>query len=158
MTLTDRVAFVLGTWFGCGESKVAPGTVGSIGAVPLHFLLQRLPIGLHWSGILALSLMGIWASERMARALHAKDPQRVVIDEVAGTLIAMGMVGDFSPWAGVAALVVFRIFDITKPGPIRRAEDAQPPGLGIMLDDLLAGACAGAVTRLGALAVGHWLV
>lgn len=157
MTFTDRAAFVLGTWFGCGESKVAPGTVGSIGAVPLHLLLIRLSTGLHWSAVVALSLIGIWASDRVARALHAKDPQRVVIDEVAGTLIAMGMVRDFGPWYGAAALVAFRVFDITKPGPIRRAEHAEPPGLGIMLDDLLAGVCAGAVTRLGAAAVGHWL-
>lgn len=153
MKLTDRVAFVIGTWFGCGESKVAPGTVGSIGAVPLHLLLYKLPLVLHWAAIVVLSLVGIWASDRVAHVLDLKDPQRVVVDEVAGTLIAMGMVRDLGPWVGAAALVAFRFFDITKPGPIRRAEHAEPPGLGIMLDDLVAGAVAGAVTRLGALAV-----
>ena len=82
----------------------------------------------------------------------------VVVDEVAGTLIAMAMVRDFGPWVGALALVLFRVLDITKPGPIGRAEHAEPPGLGIMLDDLIAGACAGAVTRLGVLALGYLLV
>lgn len=156
MKLTDRAAFVLGTWFGCGESKVAPGTVGSIGAVPVHYLIYGLPLALHWSIILALSLVGIWASDRVARVLEVKDPQRVVIDEVAGTLIAMGMVRDLGPWVGAIALVLFRVFDITKPGPVGRAEHAEPPGLGIMADDLVAGALAGAVTRLGAIAIAHF--
>ena len=153
MKLTDRAAFVIGTWFGCGESKIAPGTVGSIGAVPLHLVLRRLPLALHWAAIVVLSLVGIWASDRVARVLGVKDPQRVVVDEVAGTLIAMGMVRDLGPYVAAAALVLFRFFDIVKPGPIGRAEHAEPPGLGIMLDDLVAGACAGAVTRLGALAI-----
>ena len=153
MTLKDRAAFVVGTWFGCGQSKIAPGTVGSIGAVPLHLLLKGLPLALHWAAVVVLSLVGIWASDRVARVLEVKDPQRVVIDEVAGTLIAMGMVRDLGPWVGAAALVLFRFFDITKPGPIGRAEHAEPAGLGIMLDDLVAGAVAGAVARLGALVV-----
>jgi phosphatidylglycerophosphatase A len=158
MKLTDRVAFVLGTWFGCGESKVAPGTVGSIGAVPLHYLLTRLPLAWHWAAIVVVSVVGIWASDRVAQVLEVKDPQRVVIDEVAGTLIAMGMVRDLDIWTGVVALAAFRFFDITKPGPVGRAEHAKPVGLGIMLDDLVAGALAGAVTRLGALAMKAWLL
>lgn len=153
MKLSDRVAFVVGTWFGCGASRIAPGTVGSIGAVPLHWALLRLPLALHWAVIVLLSLVGIWASDRVAHVLDVKDPQRVVIDEVAGTLIAMGMVRDLGPWVGAAALVLFRFFDITKPGPIGRAEHAEPAGLGIMLDDLIAGAVAGAVARFGALAL-----
>jgi phosphatidylglycerophosphatase A len=153
MKLADRAAFVVGTWFGCGQSKWAPGTVGSVGAVPLHFLLLRVPIGVHGAAVVAVSLVGIWASGRVARVLDVKDPQRVVIDEVAGTLIAMGMVRDLGLWVGAVALVLFRFLDITKPGPIGRAEHAEPVGLGIMLDDLVAGACAGAVARLGTLAL-----
>jgi phosphatidylglycerophosphatase A len=124
----------------------------------LHYLLVRLPLAWHWVAVVVLSLVGIWASERVARVLDVKDPQRVVIDEVAGTLIAMGMVRDLGLWTGVAALLAFRLFDITKPGPIGRAERAKPVGLGIMLDDLVAGACAGAVTRFGALAMRAWLL
>jgi phosphatidylglycerophosphatase A len=158
MKLTDRAAFVFGTWFGCGLSKVAPGTVGSIGALPLHFALVRLPLAWHWAVIVALSLLGIWASDRVAHVLEVKDPQRVVIDEVAGTLIAMVMVRDLGTWTGIVALAAFRFFDITKPGPIGRAEHAKPAGLGIMLDDLVAGACAGAVTRLMAVALAYLLL
>ncbi len=143
------MAFVLGTWFGCGESKVAPGTVGSIGAIPLHLLLCRIGPVPHVVAVLAITAAGIWAADRVASVLGLKDPQRVVVDEVAGTLIAMGFVRNLGVVPAAAALLLFRLFDITKPGPIRKAEHADPPGLGIMLDDLLAGLLAGIVARAG---------
>src|SRR5258706_332847 len=89
---SDRVAVLLGTWFGCGFSPVAPGTVGSIGAVPLHLVLSRLPIWAHVAAIVATSVVGTWAAGRVAALDDQKDPQKVVIDEVAGTLIAMAAV------------------------------------------------------------------
>ncbi len=149
MTLADRTAFVLGTWFGCGESKKAPGTVGSLGAVPLHFLLRREPIAVHVAWIAVLTAVGTWAAHRVAKVLGQEDPQRVVIDEVAGVLIAMAFVRGNGPYAMVAAFVLFRLFDITKPGPIGAAENAKPVGFGIMADDLLAGLLAGVIARLG---------
>lgn len=150
----SRVAFVLGTWFGCGLSPLAPGTVGSLGAVPLQLALARTSLPLHVAAVLAVTLVGIWASGRVAAELGVEDPQRVVIDEVAGTLIAMGAVEDLGILAQIAALVLFRIFDITKIGPIGAAERLRPAGLGIMADDLVAGVAAAVVARLGALAAG----
>jgi phosphatidylglycerophosphatase A len=139
----------LATWFGCGLSPRAPGTVGSIGAVPLHLALCLTPAPVHVALAVLLSGVGIWAAQRYAVASGETDPQRVVIDEVAGTVIAMGLVRA-APWAvQCAALVAFRVLDIWKPGPIRRLEHVQPLGAGIMLDDLLAGLLAGAVVRLG---------
>jgi phosphatidylglycerophosphatase A len=113
MKPTDRIAFVLGTWFGCGLSKIAPGTVGSLGALPLHFALSRLSQVEHWSAVVLISLVGIWASHRVSVVLGQKDPQRVVIDEVAGVLIAMGAVRSFGPMAIAVAFALFRLFDIT---------------------------------------------
>lgn len=151
MKTTDKVAFVIGTWFGCGESKIAPGTVGSIGAIPLHLLLCRLPVPAHVAAVLVVSAIGIWASDRVAAVLGVEDPQRVVVDEVAGTIIAMGFVRHFGVIPQAVAIVLFRFFDITKPGPVGKAEYAKPPGLGIMLDDIVAGLFAGALTLAGAL-------
>jgi phosphatidylglycerophosphatase A len=138
-------ARLLATWFGCGLSPKAPGTVGSIGAVPLHFALATLGPLPHAALVLALSAVGIWAANEVAKAEGVEDPQKVVIDEVAGTLIAMGMVSGSSIGVRFLALALFRVLDITKPGPIDSVQRLSPPGLGIMADDLLAGVAAGAM-------------
>lgn len=147
----NRVGFVLATWFGCGLSSLAPGTVGSIGAVPLYFALRSTSLPVYAAVVVLVTLLGVWAGGRVAAMLDLKDPQLVVIDEVAGTLIAMGAVRDFGVVPQIAALVLFRFFDITKLGPIRRAEHLGPPGVGIMADDVLAGIAAAIVARVGAL-------
>jgi phosphatidylglycerophosphatase A len=95
-----------------------------------------------------VSVLGTWASHRASIVWNEKDPQRVVIDEVAGVLIAMGMVRGAGLWPAVLGFALFRLFDITKPGPIRRAERLPPVGFGIMADDLVAGIVAGVLTRL----------
>ncbi|HMJ13525.1 MAG TPA: phosphatidylglycerophosphatase A [Polyangiaceae bacterium] len=143
----DRVAELIATWFGCGRAKHAPGTWGSLGAVPLHWVLSRLAPVPHALIVAAVTAAGIWAAGRRAEILCEKDPQSIVIDEVAGTLIALGIVRRKSLATQLAALVLFRILDITKPGLIDRAQHAKPIGVGIMADDVLAGLGAG----LGAL-------
>ena len=146
---TDRAAFVLATWFGCGLSPIAPGTCGALGAVPLHFLLCRLPLGLHVAVIVVISAVGTWASHRVAMVLNLEDPQLVIIDEVAGVLIGMAAVRSLGTVPMIVAFALFRFFDIVKPGPIRRAEHLPPAGFGIMADDLLAGIFAAVVARVG---------
>ena len=142
--LTARVtARVIATWFGCGLSPIAPGTVGALGTLPLHWLLLRFSGPVHWAAVVIVSLGGTWAAQRYASARGESDPQRVVIDEVAGTLIALGMVRDGAWPVQALAFLLFRVFDIWKPGPIRRAERLPPVGVGIMADDVLAGLCAG---------------
>ena len=136
-------ARLLATWFGCGLSPKAPGTVGSIGAVPLHLALATLGPLPHAAGIIALTAAGTWAANEVARAEGIEDPQKVVIDEVAGTLIAMGMVSGSSWGIRLLALALFRLLDITKPGPIDTVQRLEPPGVGIMADDVLAGLAAG---------------
>ena len=102
----------------------------------------------HAAAVLALSGLGIWASNEIAKAEGIEDPQTVVIDEVAGTLIAMGMVSGSGIGIRLLALALFRVLDITKPGPIDSVQRLSPPGLGIMADDLLAGVGAGAMAYL----------
>jgi phosphatidylglycerophosphatase A len=141
--LSSLVASLIGTWFGCGLSPRAPGTVGSLGTLPLHLLLCRAPLALHAAAIAVTVVAGTWAAQRIADDRAESDPQRVVIDEVAGTLIALSMVRDRAWFIQALAFVLFRVFDIWKPGPIRHAERLPPAGVGIMADDVLAGLCAG---------------
>lgn len=143
MPKAPRSARWLATWFGCGRSPVAPGTAGSFGALPLHLLLRRLNPGLHLGAVLAVTALGIWASGKLSEELGDEDPQAVVIDEVVGTLIALGLVSRRGLGAQALAFALFRFFDIVKPGPIDRVQHIKPEGLGIMADDLLAGLCAG---------------
>lgn len=133
---------VVATFFGIGYLKPGPGTWASLatvllwgGLAPFAATPSRL-----WAAIAAsvgITLLGIPAATRAARALGKKDPSQVVIDEVAGQMIAL--IGAALDWRSLlAALILFRVFDITKPFPLRRLEHL-PEGLGIMLDDVGAG-------------------
>ena len=147
MSSVDKSAEVLATWFGCGRAPIAPGTVGSLGALPLHLLLRSLGPLPYWTGTALIAGLGIWASQRVCNSSGEKDPQWVVIDEVAGTLIAMGLVRRRSLAVRLAALLIFRVLDVAKPGPIDRAQYLKPEGVGVMADDLLAGLAAGVMAR-----------
>ncbi|MET0413326.1 MAG: phosphatidylglycerophosphatase A [Polyangiaceae bacterium] len=146
--MTARVTFanVVATWFGCGLSPVAPGTVGSLGTLPLFFLLRGAAAPIYWGVVLLVTVLGIWSSQVVAETRGDKDPQRVVIDEVAGVLIALGWVRERQLVWLLLALALFRLLDIYKPGLIRPAERLPPIGLGIMADDLLAGLVAGLIS------------
>jgi phosphatidylglycerophosphatase A len=136
-----RLAEILATWFGCGYAPFAPGTAGSLGA-----LLPAVALSVYWGwppwwfGVLgfAIALPGIWAADVTAKARNTKDPQLVVIDEVAGQWIAIAGMTAVN-WKGwILAFALFRIFDIWKPFPVRKFE-SLPGGVGIVADDLMAG-------------------
>jgi phosphatidylglycerophosphatase A len=133
----DRVAYAIAVWFGCGLSPVAPGTVGSIGALPIYFAVRRggsVAIAL---AALVVTAVGTWAAHVVASRSKVKDPQIVVVDEAAGTLIALSA-APLSVVGIVTAVALFRLFDIVKPFPARRMEKL-PGGWGIVLDDVVAG-------------------
>ncbi len=133
-----RLAWVLATWFGCGSVPVGPGTMGTIGAIPLYLLAARAGRpGVAGVAIL-VTVVGIWAADVVARDLGKKDPQVVVVDEVAGMLVTMLPMKDVSWQAVLAGFLLFRLFDITKPWPARRLEHL-PGGWGIVMDDIAAG-------------------
>ncbi len=143
----SKVAWVLGTWFGCGLVPVAPGTAGTLGAIPLYLLAIRGGRAAVASTAIAVTLVGVWAASVVARELHKKDPQLVVVDEVAGLLVTMLPVAAPS-WRSVAiGFAVFRMLDVVKPWPVRRLENL-PSGWGIVLDDVAAGVI-GAVVMVG---------
>jgi len=137
--MREKVARVLALWFGCGKVPVAPGTAGTLGAIPLYLLLRPHGTIAVAAGALAVTAVGVWAADVVARETGLKDPQIVVIDEVAGYLVTM--LGAPPTWTGViAGFVVFRVLDQWKPFPARLAEKRLPGGWGIVMDDVLAGA------------------
>jgi phosphatidylglycerophosphatase A len=140
-------AWLIGTFFGAGLLKPGPGTYGSIAAVLLWFatahLLHPSPVALTIGTIIAAiaaTAIGIPAAAIVARESGREDPGHVVIDEVAGQLIALIAVP--ADWKHAAlSLLLFRLFDILKPPPVRQLE-RLPAGTGIMLDDVAAGLLA----------------
>ena len=149
-----RAAYLLAIWFGSGRVPKAPGTAGTLGAIPLYLLLAHYggPLAVAAAAV-AITAVGVWASNQVVRKLGIKDPQIVCIDEVAGVLITL--LAAPATWAGlVAGVVLFRLFDQWKPWPARAAE-SLPEGWGVMMDDVAAGAW-GAVLLLGARAAG-WM-
>ena len=150
-------AWTLGTFFGAGFLKPGPGTYGSIAALLLWFgaahAFQPAPAALAIAttiAAIALTLIGIPAATIVARESGRKDPGLVVIDEAAGQLIALIAIP--ADWRHAAlSFLLFRVFDILKPPPIRQLE-RLPAGTGIMLDDVAAGllalACMGLLRLL----------
>jgi phosphatidylglycerophosphatase A len=163
----DYVALVIATCV-VGYMPIAPGTWGSAVGVGIYWLLRLLTtavfhradpkgsgppsenlfIALESITILLATLIGIWAASIVERLEQKKDPGKVVIDEVAGQLVALLPIGLTPTWSwwiwAVVAFFLFRAFDIWKPYPVRRLE-ALESGLGIVIDDLAAGAYAAVV-------------
>ena len=146
-------AWLVGTFFGAGLLKPGPGTYGSVAAVLLWYAaaheLHPNPVALAVGttiAAIAVTLIGIPASTIVARESGREDPGHVVIDEVAGQLIALIAIP--ADWRHAAlSLLLFRLFDILKPPPIRHLE-RLPAGTGIMLDDVAAGLFALALAHL----------
>lgn len=151
---THRVAHVLAVWFGCGHVPRAPGTVGTVGALPLYFLVRPAGAVAIAATALVITAVGIGVSGVVARRRNLKDPQIVVIDEVAGVLWALSVAPPSWPWV-LAAVVLFRVFDMTKPWPARWLERRLPGGWGIVLDDVAAGGWAAALLVLARVVLPH---
>jgi phosphatidylglycerophosphatase A len=152
---------LVATFLYVGYLKPGPGTWGSAAALPVGFVLHGL------GGFPALAvataaafLLGTWATARMTEGAEDKDPSEIVIDEVVGMWIALwplsaGLwLGGADPWVfpwpgWVGAFVLFRLFDVWKPGPVGWA-DRQGGAMGVMLDDVIAGAIAAVIVTVAA--------
>jgi phosphatidylglycerophosphatase A len=133
-----RIATMLATVFGVGRVRTAPGTAGSIVALPFAWVIAALGgrFTLMLAAILVLGI-GAWACEIYARSAGKPDPSECVIDEVAGQWIVCAF-APLSILAYFVAFILFRIFDIVKPWPISYLDKNVPGGLGIMVDDVAA--------------------
>ncbi len=145
------VAIAIATAGGVGFLPLAPGSFGAALAVAIFVLdsvLAPALLALSWGALVAL---GVWTADIAGRAFGTPDDGRIVIDEVAGQLLALAPLlalppGERTGLAGlVTAFVAFRVFDIWKPGPVRWAERRFSGGVGVMADDLAAGALAAIV-------------
>ena len=139
---------VLAAWGPCGFSPIAPGTVGTLGAVPLAWAVARLEPLPYAAFLLAFLALAVHASTRAGRHWRVVDASQIVIDEVVGYLVTMAFV-PFSWPAAAAGFLLFRLFDVTKPWPAS-ALDRVKSGLGVVLDDVAAGIWAGAALWLAA--------
>ena len=142
-----KAANLISTWFGCGYAPIAPGTVGSLAALLIAWLLVRYadwqPL---WFGVLAVAATApsIWAAGVTAQAVNQKDPGLVVVDEVVGQWLALAGARPLNLKSWIGAFILFRLFDIWKPAPVRNLEKL-PGGAGIVADDLMAGVYAALV-------------
>jgi phosphatidylglycerophosphatase A len=150
---TRRIfALALATAGGAGYAPIAPGTFGSlVGVLVFVAVAPAGPVVVTLAAALA-SAVGVWAAGEAERVFAKKDDGRIVIDEVAGqliTLLPLAMVMEpervRAPLPLIVGFLVFRGFDIAKPGPVRWAERSFPGGQGVMYDDLVAGALSACV-------------
>ena len=128
---------------GAGLAPRAPGTAGTAVAIPIYAVLATQPVGLYLLAVALISAAGVLVCGRTARELGVHDHPGIVLDEIAGFLVTMTALPFDWPWIA-AGFVAFRILDVAKPWPVSLADRKVGGGLGIMLDDLLAGALAGA--------------
>lgn len=143
--------------FGSGLAPKAPGTFGTLAAVPLYLALMWLPFPVYLASVAVLFGVGVWLCGESAHRLGTHDHPGIVFDEFVGYLITLAPVtpyalGSMTPapqwfWI-VVGFGVFRFFDIAKPAFIRKADTGVRGGLGIMLDDALAGLCGAATLVL----------
>ncbi len=143
-----RLAALIATWFGSGYLPKAPGTWGSLAALPFAWgILMVAPGALALlTASLLLLFVGVWASALHSATLGTHDAGEIVVDEVVGQWIVLAA-APLSPLGWVAAFVLFRFFDVAKPWPISWIDKRVSGGWGIMLDDVVAG-ILGALTLL----------
>ena len=144
--LTDPVLF-LAFGFGAGLAKKAPGTFGTLVAIPVYLVLVQVNLVVYSLCTILVILSGIWICGRAAEKLGEHDFSGIVWDEIAGFLVAMWLV-PFSWQTVITGFILFRVFDIFKPWPINWIDSKVHNGLGIMLDDLIAGLFAGLILVL----------
>ncbi len=136
----SRLIMLIATGFGVGRIPFAPGTWGSLLALPLHwFAASRLSMGGQAALIAAVALVAVWSAGGAEKILDRADPGCVVIDEVAGMLAALAFLPASPGWLA-AGFLLFRLFDIAKPFPVGWLDRHLHGGPGIVIDDLAAGA------------------
>lgn len=144
---------LLALGFGSGLAPRAPGTFGTLAAVPVYLLCAQLPLMIYLLVTAIAFVLGVYLCGRTARALGVHDHPGIVWDEVVGYLLTMALAPPGWLWV-VMGFACFRLFDIWKPWPIRVLDRSVHGGLGIMLDDLLAGAAAALVLWVVTLVAG----
>jgi len=150
-----RLAMLIATWFGSGYLPEAPGTWGSLAALPFAWVILTLLPGAFplLAASCVLLAVGVWASAQHSATLGTHDAGEIVVDEVVGQWMVLA-VAPFSPLGWLVAFLLFRFFDVLKPWPISWIDRRVSGGWGIMLDDVVAGLFAAVSVWLIVFAVG----
>jgi phosphatidylglycerophosphatase A len=138
---------LLATGFGVGYSPIAPGTLGTLVAIPVYYFLSNITSPIYEITVIGFFFLSVWISENAEAFFGKKDDQRIVIDEIIGFLVTMLWVPKMLPFI-IMGFFLFRFFDILKPFPIRRMERKLKGGFGVVLDDVLAGVYANIILHL----------
>jgi len=139
---------ILASGFGSGLAPRAPGTFGTLAAIPIVLLAQLLPAWQYAGVTLMMFVAGVFICGRAARDWGVSDHPAIVWDEIVGLLVTMSLAPVGMAWL-VAGFMLFRLFDIAKPWPICSVDQRVHGGFGIMLDDVVAGIFAAAILYLG---------
>ncbi len=145
--LHDRAVVLVARGFGVGCSPVAPGTLGTAVAIPLVFLQLLLSAEVFLVFVLVFILGAVYVASVAEKQMDGTDDPSIVVDEMAGFLIAMTYV-PLTAWSMLAGFVLFRALDIFKPPPVNTVEQKISGGLGIVGDDLVAGLMTNALLQL----------
>jgi phosphatidylglycerophosphatase A len=143
---------MLATGFGVGYSPIAPGTLGTLIAIPINYFLSEIPSPIYEITLVAFFFFSVWISENAEIFFGRKDDPRIVIDEMVGFLITMLWLPKTTRCI-LIGFFLFRFFDILKPFPIGRIEKRLKGGYGVVLDDVLAGIYGNIVLHLVLLAL-----
>jgi len=139
--------YFLALGFGSGLSPKAPGTAGTLAAIPLYFLLSYLSVGHYIFMVWVMGVAGVYICDVTTKDFGVEDDPRIVWDEMVGYLLTMFLAPSGWQWM-VLGFVLFRFFDILKPWPISVCDRVVKGGLGIMADDILAGVGAWGILHL----------
>jgi len=133
-----KTALLLSSWFGAGLMPIAPGSFGTLAALPLVIIINYLGVVHSTISLIIILPLSLWASHLSQNLLEGNDPSEIVIDEVTGLFIAVFLLP--LSWLNIIlGFCLFRIFDILKPFPIGLIDKNLKGGIGIVLDDIMAG-------------------
>jgi len=153
MNFRDKVFVFFATGCLVGKVPFAPGTFGSLLGIPLYYLLSKVELWQLLIVTLLFIVFAIWIANAAEKILGKKDPGSIVIDEIAGQLVTFIGI-PLSPFTAVTGFILFRIFDIWKPYPIRAMERKIPGGAGVVMDDVIAGIYGNIALRVILIMVG----
>ena len=143
----NKFFLFLATGFGVGYSPFAPGTLGTLLAIPVYYFLSNISSPIYEITLIGFFFFSVWLSENAEIFFGEKDDQRIVIDEIIGFLITMLWIPKTILFV-IIAFFLFRFFDILKPFPIRGLEKRLKGGFGVVLDDVVAGIYGNIILRL----------
>lgn len=150
--INENTIKVLATWFKLGNIKKAPGTFGTLGAIPLGILIGLIKINnLKFLLIMGFLFFSIYVSDKAEVIYKEKDCQNIVIDEVLGYIVAIGFL-PINLFTVIGAFILFRIFDISKIYPIDKLQELKG-GIGVVADDLAAGLMANSILWIVSLVI-----